>query len=386
MRGPLARAAALAAVAAALALAAPAPASAYVVREEIVGRGHGRITPSYLVIHETAGPGVPARNLLAYWRRSQPNVSMTQYVMDLDGSVVYRTQPDDTKAYQVGRGNAHCVGIELCHASNRADFERQWAEAVRWAGDYLRSRGWGVSRLISHNDCRTLWGGTDHTDPTGYFASHGRSWAGFKAAVASYLATGQVSGNAGTSPGGSQSGGSGSSGATRPGGSFAGSYTVMAPSLNVRSGPGTGYPVVASYRGGQRVNLEGYRAVSGWVWGTYTSYSGKARWVCVGPQTGGVSSRDYLVRGGVYGSGPAAPSQRPTSGYGAGRYTFRYAVNVRSGAGTGYRVVARYSAGRSVYISRTVTAGGYVWGVYTSHSGATRYVALGTTAGARYVR
>ena len=51
-------------------------------------------------------------------------------------------------------------------------------------------------------------------------------------------------------------------------------------------------------------------------------------------------------------------------------------MNVRSGAGTGYSVVAQYSAGQTVNIESTVNAGGYTWGKYTSWSGYTRYVAL----------
>ena len=43
--------------------------------------------------------------------------------------------------------------------------------------------GWGVDRLISHNDCTNWWGGSDHTDPLGYFEEYGRSWGQFKEEV-----------------------------------------------------------------------------------------------------------------------------------------------------------------------------------------------------------
>ena len=192
--------AALAAFFIALAVAV-CPAWAYEQREAIVSSGHGWMTPQYLVIHETANPGASAANHVTYWGNNQPYVSMAHYVMELDGSVVYHTQSDNSVAYHVGNGNWYgTVGIELAHATNQADFNAQYAEAVKWAGDYLLSHGWGTDRLLSHNDCRYIWGGTDHTDPLSYFQQFGKSWDGFKADVASYMGTGAVPGGSGGAP------------------------------------------------------------------------------------------------------------------------------------------------------------------------------------------
>ena len=69
---------------------------------------------------------------------------MTRYVMELDGSVVYHTQPDNTLAWRVGNGSSRCVAIELTHATDRETFERQSEEAVAWRADYLSGRGWGI--------------------------------------------------------------------------------------------------------------------------------------------------------------------------------------------------------------------------------------------------
>lgn len=181
------------AAAVALALTLCAPAFAYDQQEDIVSSGHGSNSAQYLVIHETANPGASAYNHTLLWSRD--DTYAVHYVMELDGSVVYHTVPDWTLCWHVGNGNYATVGIELAHATNSADFNKQWGEAVKWAGDYLNQRGWGIDRLLSHNDCRYIWGGTDHTDPTGYFASYGKSWADFKAAVREYMATGQYSGN-----------------------------------------------------------------------------------------------------------------------------------------------------------------------------------------------
>lgn len=363
------------ALALALSLAAAPPALAYEQRESIVASGHGSLSPSYLVVHETANPGASAANHVSYWSRSPAYA--VHYVMELDGSVVYHTMRDDRLAWHVGGGNRMGYGIELAHATDAASFASQFDQAARWCADQLRSRGWGIDRLISHDEARRMWGGTDHTDPNGYFAAYGQSWASFEARVAGYLNGGSGSG----STGGSSAPGSGQQ-AGHAGTGFGGTYRVAASALNVRTGPGTGYRAVATYRAGQTVALDDWYAVSGgYVWGRYTAYSGAVRYVAVGPATGAPDPADYLVRAGS-GSGQQAGG----SGYGLGRYTFRAAVRVRTGPGTGYRQVATYSAGQSVTVGSTVVSGGYVWGRYTAYSGAVRYVALGVAGGPSYVR
>lgn len=364
----------LVAVAVGITLAFPAQAHAYEQRETIVNSGHGSLSPSYLVIHETANPGASAYNHYLLYSRGYKYA--VHYVMELDGSVVYHTMADNRKSWSVGNGNSRVVSIELAHATNQADFNKQWREAVKWAGDYLNKRGWGINRMISHNDARLKWGGTDHTDPIGYFNKYGKSWAQFKAEVQAYMHSGQVGGTIvdGTTdkPTAPASNYSGTNKA-----SFGGTYTVMVDKLNVRSAPSTNSQAVASYHKGATVKLDGwYKINDGYVWGKYTARSGKTRYVAVGKPTGGVSASDYLVKGGTV-------SNQSTSG--AGTYRFKTTVNIRSGAGTGYAVVGKYQAGSTVHsIKRTIVKDGYVWGEYTAYSGKTRYVALGVSGGKSY--
>ena len=78
-----------------------------------------------------------------------------------------------------------------------------------------------------------------------------------------------------------------------PSGRSGGTYRCAVDSLNVRSGPGTGYAVVASYGRGQTVVLDDtFETADGYVWGTYTGRSGKRRWIAVA-ESGG---EDYLVK------------------------------------------------------------------------------------------
>ena len=149
------------------------------VTESIVSNGHGPLSPSYVVIHETANPGATAANHRDYWARD--DTYAVHYVADWDECI--HCVPEDRLCWQVGNGNDYVVGIELCHATNQADFEAVWRIGAEWAAWQLSKRGWGVDRLLSHYDCTQRWGGSDHTDPLGYFEEFGRSWAEFVQAV-----------------------------------------------------------------------------------------------------------------------------------------------------------------------------------------------------------
>lgn len=340
---------------AALAVAMCAPAWAYEQREDIVAWGHGYNDAQYLVVHETANPGASAYNHTIYWGNN-PDYAV-HYVMELDGSVVYHTMPDYALAWHVGNGNYSTVGIELAHATGQAQFDAQWAEAVKWCGDYLSSRGWGIDRLLSHNECRTIWGGTDHTDPDGYFAEFGRSWAEFERAVADYLGTGYApsGGSTTTAPSGGEPGYADSG--------FGGTYTCHADALNIRTGPGLGYGTYAAqYYRGETVVLDDYYAIAdGYVWGRYTSWVGGTCWVAVGRATGQVEADDYLVKGGF------APSYGGASG--GGWYTVSAdALNIRDGAWG--NVVGTLPYGYSLHVD--YVSGG--WAYYTAYSGNVRCV------------
>lgn len=155
--------------------------------KSIVSNGHGSLNPSYIVIHETANPGATAKNHRDYW--SNDDTYAVHYTVDWTGNCYYCV-PENRKCWQVGNGNAYVVGIELCHATNKSDFNKVWNYGVEWARWQLAKRGWGVDRLISHWDCTKRWGGSDHTDPDDYFEAYGKSWKQFKNDVAKALARG----------------------------------------------------------------------------------------------------------------------------------------------------------------------------------------------------
>lgn len=378
LRSTLAVAVALVAV-----LAAPCGAEAYQSVNRYVSSGHGYLNASYLVIHETANPGASAYNHTLLWSRD--DTYAVHHVMELDGSTVYNTVPENRLCWHVGNGNGYTIGIELAHATNWRDFSKQWSEAVKWTGDELHMRGWDTSRLLSHYEAAQRWGGSDHTDPMGYFRQYGKTWAQFKQAVASYMASGKVSP---ISPSGATSKPPASRPTSVTDSSFGGTYRCNAGRLNVRTAPSLSGTVVAGYGYGQTVTLDNWYCISnGYVWGRYTSYSGYTRYIAVGKPTGGYDPNDYLVRVGASQS-TTAQARPAQSSYSAGRYRVVVGtLNVRSGAGTGYGVVASYGYGQTVNLDGAfVTSGGYVWGRYTSYSGQTRWIAVSTTSGVAYAR
>ena len=364
----LTRALAAVALAAGLSLGCATPALAYTEYDVLTMQGHGTISPGYLVVHSTANPGATAANHRDYWNRIGNNNSMAHWVIDWTGTC-YQMAASDRLVWHVGNGNRYSVGIEICEATNLDDFRAGWDEAARWCADFLRSRGWGVDRMVSHDEARSMWGGTDHTDPTGYFARYGRSWSNFEGTVQWYLDHGTGSGaqapTTGVPSGGGSSQGSGSSSGASVGSSLpGGAYRVNCDVLNIRAGHSTSSADVGNYYRGQTVNLDDtYYVQDGYVWGTYVAYSGNRRYVAVGRATGSVEPDDYLLLAGGSGSSGGSSSSgsirvgstvRVTSPYDehgthlavSGTYTVMEVSGGRVVIGRGGVVTAALPAGR----------------------------------------
>lgn len=157
--------------------------SSWELVNDIVFDGRGYCDPKYLVVHETANPGATALNHVNYWSSGQQG-GEAHYVLDWTRKV-YHTTLDSRACWHVGGDpNSWTNGVELCHATNPADFDAVWETAVEFCAWYLDWYGWGVDRLTSHRIANEQWATySDHTDPDGYFAEYGRTWAQFVDAV-----------------------------------------------------------------------------------------------------------------------------------------------------------------------------------------------------------
>lgn len=245
------------------------------IREDIVSSGHGSIgKPKYIVIHETANPGATAQNHRDYWSRDD-----TYAVHAVcDWKEIIHTVPYDRLCWHVGNANDFTIGIEICHATKKADFEKAWNNAVAWTKAVLKKFGMKPSQVVSHDYCSRTWGGSDHTDPIGYFKEYGRSWDDFIKALGGKAAPASQT-------------------AQKDSDFSGGRYRVNVGGLNVRSKPSMKGDVVASYSRGETVVLDNwYTVADGYVWGRYTSYSGYVRYIAIGKHTGKPESNDYLVK------------------------------------------------------------------------------------------
>lgn len=150
-----------------------------VIREDIVNNGHGALAPSFLAVHSTANPGATAKNHRDLWSRGYDYA--VHYTSDWHEA--YHTVPDNRLCWQVGNGNPTCVGIEICEATNKADFDRGIQIAADVCAQILKKHGWGIDRMHPHQWFSNVYGGSDHTDPYPYFARWGYSWDKFVSLV-----------------------------------------------------------------------------------------------------------------------------------------------------------------------------------------------------------
>ena len=153
------------------------------IKQDIVNQGHGVLAPTMLAVHSTANPGATAKNHRDLWSRDYPYA--VHYVSDWREA--YHTVPDNRLCWQVGNGNPTCVGLEICEATNKTDFDKGIQIAADVCAQILKAHGWGVDRMHPHQWFSNVYGGSDHTDPYPYLARWGYSWNQFVSLVKSKL-------------------------------------------------------------------------------------------------------------------------------------------------------------------------------------------------------
>ncbi|MDF7638187.1 SLAP domain-containing protein [Lactobacillus sp. ESL0791] len=150
--------------------------------------------PEGIVIHETATPKASAYNEAIYFNRAWR--SMYSYVhafIDHKGVIQMMT----TKYGVWGGGpkaNNRFIQLELCQESSRANFAKSVNNDAIFAAKMLHkyhlkpsnATKTGKGTVWSHHAVTRFLGGTNHTDPDGYFAKWGYSMDKFYSLIKYY--------------------------------------------------------------------------------------------------------------------------------------------------------------------------------------------------------
>lgn len=136
------------------------------------------LIPMGIVIHETATPGATAENEYNFFNSADRNASAHGFV---DWKEYIQTIPYDEVAWHAGyTANYQYIGIEMCHATNKVDFEKVWNNTIEIVVEIMNRYGFSVNDVTTHDEVSRRWGETDHTDPTGYFKKFGKTFDDFK--------------------------------------------------------------------------------------------------------------------------------------------------------------------------------------------------------------
>lgn len=148
-------------------------------------RSHELLVPIGIVLHETATPGATAQNEFLYFNGGDRSASAHGFV-DWNGYI--QTIPYDEVAWHAGyTANHKYIGIEMCHATNKADFDKVWDNTVEIVVDLINKCGFSINELTTHNEVSLRWRETDHTDPIGYFKKFGKTFEDFKNDVIAHM-------------------------------------------------------------------------------------------------------------------------------------------------------------------------------------------------------
>lgn len=141
--------------------------------------GGSKTTKKWIVIHNTSNDA-PAENEASYAKRRTDSVSSHYYV---DDERIIQSLNTDFRAFHVGSttGNSGGISYEITGVNSKT--RSWWLDNVRWdlmaaqirkdcaahgitprllTIDEIKS---GNTGIMTHDQARLAWGGTDHTDP-----------------------------------------------------------------------------------------------------------------------------------------------------------------------------------------------------------------------------
>lgn len=221
------------------------------------------LSPQGIVLHETATPGATAQNEYRYF--SVPNRKASAHAF-VDWNEIVQIIPWNERAWHAGpTANSRFIGIELCHATTKEQFDKVWQNAVElfaWLFiNVLKQTKVTKDNLMSHAEVSAKWKETDHTDPIGYFKKFGKTVDDFRADVQKKIDEMlkkdkvQLTQVANTPK-------------VRQG------IVTARSGLNIREQPSTSAKVLGTYKANEKITIleeknGWYRTDKGWVYGQY---------------------------------------------------------------------------------------------------------------------
>lgn len=236
------------------------------------------IQPKYIIVHSVGTSRKPTKEkLFASWNK--PAASKSVHGM-VDASGGWRTLPLDVKGWHVGKkGNSITVGFEICEPENivyadashtrvdtlrynpadpnvRADFDARYQNAVEMAAYMCRETGIKPGNVICHQEAARMGIATNHADVLHWFPLFGKSMDEFRRDVLARMRGDYLPPEETPEP------------------EYPCVVRVTADVLNVRTGPGTDYPIKMQVRKGEAYTI--MSELNGW--GRLKSGAG---WICL---------------------------------------------------------------------------------------------------------
>ena len=133
-----------------------------------------------VVIHETANPNSTIEGEVNYMYNNYQSAFVHAYA---SSDKIIQTAPSNYLAWGAGaNANPYFYQIELTRSNTFDGFAKSVNNQAYLAAKMLKQNGLapsladnnqGTGTIISHNAISQYWGGTDHTDPVGYFNQWG---------------------------------------------------------------------------------------------------------------------------------------------------------------------------------------------------------------------
>lgn len=182
----------------------------YMTRNDCYTAGR-KITPSGIMVHSTATPGIMAAQWFSRWNKSYSAGEIDRQVCVhafLDDKEICQYLPWNHRGWHAGgdANNTH-IGFEICEPAghsysggatmvgydvkkNEAYFRAIWKNAVELCAYLCKMYGLNETHIICHSEGHKKGIASNHGDVMHWFPKHGESMDTFRAAVKQALAGG----------------------------------------------------------------------------------------------------------------------------------------------------------------------------------------------------